>query len=535
MAQEKLISPPLRKPVQEYLTPDFATGYFTELIDRSDPAYKTPVRGMPYASIRDAKQWVIAAFPNLYFVRESRWRESDQYVLWIFGSDPKGEDTYNSEDTYGLEDTTKPGYTRVYTVRREVYNAAPSLAALSPLKTIIALKVTTQGSGYTSATVTTSNGAASTPVISGGKIVSLVLTAQGSDVTDAPTVTITGDGSGAAATAIIQSQSALLVSQKKVELPEAHPLRNEYVQVVRTYSTLPGHTLKEEEYIPEINDFIYTQKTIVANTGQNGSRTGGTEGADLVVTEYKDIDANLRVQIVSTFPNAIIGSSRTFQKSIQYSVPDEISVQPVLVKAFQIQPPPSVAGTIAEAMLVSDVAFDYRVIRGYSGPFQATVTRTVSMTGPTEVAVRWQESAEFKVIPIVLKYNQGVTGMAARGKILEIRFPSCIHGAWSISVGDVWTVTGQTVYCWEDAAHTIVTSGYPKYYPAGTDSTDVIPYKYWEIVPGITKTPVTATFPATNPATVTRGTPIIAAVHSQEWRGGLFVNDVYRITIPTET
>ena len=538
---EKLIPIPLRKPVQEYFTPDFSVGYFTELIDRTDPAYKAPVRGMPYASIRDAKQWVISAFPELYFVRETRWNESDKFVLWIFSSDPKGEDTYNSEDVFDLEDATKPGYTRVYFVRRDVYNAAPSLTPLTPLKTIIALNVTDQGDGYTTTTVTSSNGASITPVVSGGKVVSLVLTAQGSDVTTAPTITIDGDGEGATATAIIQDQSAVLVSQKKTELPDQHPLRNEYVQVVRTYSTLPGTTLTEEEYIPEINAFITTKKTIVANTGQQGSRVGGTGGDDLVVTEYKDIDANRKVEIVSTLPASVIGSTRTFKKVIQYSVPTEIPDTPTLIKAYFIKPPANIIGTIAESLFVSDYAFDYKVKTGYSGPFSADVTRTVSLTAADETPVLYQEQAEFKNIPITLSTNQSATGSAARGKIVELRFPSCIHDAWEIDFGNVFTVIGQRVRVYTDTSHStidtgssIVPGGDHTYLSTDTPSgpTSPLPYGKWDITPIIGSTPLVATFAATSPATVTRGAPIIAAVQSQPWRLGLYINDVYRITIP---
>ena len=857
MAQEKLISPPLRKPVQEYLTPDFSVGYFTELIDRTDPAYKTPVRGMPYASIRDAKQWVISAFPNLVFLKESRWRESDQFVTWTFGTDPAAEDTYNAEVTYSGESAACPIYARLYTVRRDVYDAAPTATPGAPLKTIISLHVTAHGDGYTNATVTASNGAKIAPVISAGQIVSLVLTAQGSDVTIAPTITITGDGSGATATAVIQSQSAVLVSQKKVEFPQDHPLRNEYVQVVRIYETIPGPpltgtvitgegqsgtltrqtvapgttvtpsalmvsgkvepesagksvletvvvtevfpetnlsverpdvtpekfraliptttssevlvgtvalpslsvgdlsksegqltvfkkktattaraavslpvtitqkkttpegqvatvsetlcaegdpsatasatvsfeteklgdgrmvetvqtlpdvfpqasfsaerhdpfarsfvalgtmlpitsveatsegtaaaptlgtediskseqqvtkfkkrtstksratgtlpisttgldttsaygggvvgvietlkdsggftvtpdyktvsanvdpigdgrfvekvtqlpeedewpTLTEYEYIPEIDAFIKIEKTFVKKSEENTpSRTGGTSEADLVVTEFKDHDKWRSIKIVSTFPNSIIGSSRTFIKSIQYSVPDEIVSAPVLIKAYAVTPPPAYIGTIAEGAYVTDYAFDYKVLRGYSGPFQATVTRTISLTSATDVAMCWQERAELKNLPVALSWNQTSSGAAVRGKILELKFPPCIHGVWSIDCGDIFTITGETVQCWDNASHSTVHADYPITYTLPTlPPTTPIPTQYWAITPNITKTPLTATFAATNPATVTRGTPIIAAVHSEIWRGGLYINDVYKITIPAET
>ena len=526
MAKEKLISPPLRKPVQEYLTPDFSVGYFTELIDRSDPAYKTPVRGMPYSSIRDAKQWVVAAFPNLYFVRESRWHESDQYVLWIFGSDPKGEDTYNAEDTYGLEDSSKPGYIRVYNVRREVYNAAPALTPLTPLKTIISITVTAQGDGYTFAEVTAANGASITPVISGGKIVSLVLTAQGSDVTSAPIVTIAGDGTGAAATAVIQTQSAVLVRQEKKELPEQHPLRNEYVQVIRTYSTLPGATLTEVDYIAEINSFIKTEKTVVAKTSphQAGSRSGGTGGADLVVTEYKDIDANQTIKIVATFPAAIIGSSWTFRAPLSFAIPAEISVKPEV----KVVRPPTIEMLIATytsyaaaismdpdfrdaqiarlRKLVSNMALDFAVRESYTKNFSATVTRSLDMESTTETELNMVPEGYSRVS--ILKYLAGdgdvVSPDTLISTLVPVHIPSCIHPSWVIEIGqqiDLEYVPG--VGAWGGG---------------------------WMIKDS--DLPINIYLPQTSPSEIPYGQVIIAKVASSLWRGGLYVNDIYRIMLP---
>ncbi|WP_297369521.1 right-handed parallel beta-helix repeat-containing protein [Acidocella sp.] len=66
------------------------------------------------------------------------------------------------------------------------------------------IKVTVQGLGYTTATVTISgagSGAAAIPWISGGKIIGIQMTSFGSGYGTTTTVTITGDGAGAAAVA----------------------------------------------------------------------------------------------------------------------------------------------------------------------------------------------------------------------------------------------------------------------------------------------------------------------------------------------
>ncbi|HEY0656634.1 MAG TPA: VCBS repeat-containing protein, partial [Chryseosolibacter sp.] len=78
---------------------------------------------------------------------------------------------------------------------------------------ISSIKVDTQGSGYTSATVTITGGggtgATATATIKSGKISGITITNAGSgyDATSPPTVTITGNGTGATATATVASGS----------------------------------------------------------------------------------------------------------------------------------------------------------------------------------------------------------------------------------------------------------------------------------------------------------------------------------------
>ncbi|HEY0770724.1 MAG TPA: VCBS repeat-containing protein, partial [Sphingobacteriaceae bacterium] len=78
---------------------------------------------------------------------------------------------------------------------------------------ISSIKVDTQGSGYTSATVTITGGggtgATATATLKSGKISGITITNPGSgyDPTSPPTVTITGNGTGATATATVASGS----------------------------------------------------------------------------------------------------------------------------------------------------------------------------------------------------------------------------------------------------------------------------------------------------------------------------------------
>lgn len=74
---------------------------------------------------------------------------------------------------------------------------------------VASVTVGNQGSGYTSATVAFSappaggTTATGTATVSGGKVTTITVTSQGSGYLTAPTVTITGDGTAAAATAVL--------------------------------------------------------------------------------------------------------------------------------------------------------------------------------------------------------------------------------------------------------------------------------------------------------------------------------------------
>jgi hypothetical protein len=120
---EKPFIPPFRKPVSEFPTPDPSVAFYTELVNRDDPAYmaNAPVkRGQLYANMVGAKREVIDTYPTLFFLRERKFQLSDQQVLWDWATDEQAHDTYNAEVTYVANAVAYPAFTRVYTVRREL-------------------------------------------------------------------------------------------------------------------------------------------------------------------------------------------------------------------------------------------------------------------------------------------------------------------------------------------------------------------------------------------------------------------------------
>src|SRR6266566_1362766 len=126
---EQPFVPPPRKPVSTYPTPDPTVAFYTELVNRDDPAYtaNAPMkRGDLYANIVGAKQEVIDQYPNLFFLRERQFQQSDQLVLWDWATDERACDTYNSTDTYVANNVNFPAFTRTYTIRRDLYEGAPT-------------------------------------------------------------------------------------------------------------------------------------------------------------------------------------------------------------------------------------------------------------------------------------------------------------------------------------------------------------------------------------------------------------------------
>lgn len=246
MPEDRPQIPPARFAVREFQTPNFADGFYSEVFKRTDPAYMqfvVPKRGTLYSTIIGANNAVIALFPNLYFLKETRLGSSHEWVVWIWATDPLAEDSYNARVTYTNECVDNPIYERVRTVRRDVYENNPSIATLTDLTSMVAVNIGGAGTGYTKATGTTTSGATVTFICFNGSIISGIVTNCGTGVAQGDTITVIGDGTGAGATAVVQPTGSVLISQKKQEFPDDSPLRWEYVQVLLVYETLPGPIL----------------------------------------------------------------------------------------------------------------------------------------------------------------------------------------------------------------------------------------------------------------------------------------------------
>lgn len=242
---EQQRTPPDRKPVSEFPTPSHAVAFYTELVVRTDPAYKAnaPVkRGSRYSTMVGANRDVIATYPELFFLQETKTND-DQRVLWHWATDENAHDTYNADVTYVANAITYPAFTRVYTTRRELYEAEPTLPIGSPLPGIIAVEITSPGQNHTSArgVIDGTSVAIDFVVDSTGGLVNAVITNTGAELIQNGTpITIIGDGQDSEAIAITQPVGCVLTAQKKEELPDQDPLQHELVKITRVYETLPG-------------------------------------------------------------------------------------------------------------------------------------------------------------------------------------------------------------------------------------------------------------------------------------------------------
>lgn len=275
MPEERPQIPPPRFAVREFHSPNFADGFYTEVIKRTDPGYLAigaPRRGALYSTIMGANPQVIAQFPNLYFLDEQRLGTDHESVVWIWATDPAAQDSYNAEVVYAEDQLAYPTYKRVYTVRRDVRDAGGFGGAIfDTLTSLIAIRVDAVGAGYSKQTaITFSSGSAkAVPVIAAGAIIAIIVTKGGGTYTVPPTVIITdvGGGQSASATAMIQPQSALFVRQIEQEFPDESPWRWEFVRISNEYRTLPGPVVTEFIEHPQTSiPLVVSNQEIAANT-----------------------------------------------------------------------------------------------------------------------------------------------------------------------------------------------------------------------------------------------------------------------------
>lgn len=337
-------SPLTRYALQDINTPCQTDGFYVELVSREDPAYQrfTPMaRGTPYATVPGADSRIVARYTGnqLYFLKQTADIDSmrvmfnsqyDNYVLWIWATQTLSQDSYNSRITYVDESVDVPRFERVSTVKRDVWERNPTLAYESTLTAMIGAKVFAPGTGYGALdangnvipTIGTLGNAMALGVVgTGGAIVSWVVVVEGSGITDAGSLVITGSGTGASATAIVQPVAAILLHQEKRELADSDPLSHDYVEIVNVWETVPGVALSNIKWDSNSNTFPSESK-------QKKLKSAITPGASIItiggdpyvqIITQQDIDDNTAYEIVTLLPPPEAHNLATAVESTKYA------------------------------------------------------------------------------------------------------------------------------------------------------------------------------------------------------------------------
>lgn len=213
--------------------------------------------GQPYlaTSIHNADQ--AAKYASLISLSQKAGKDREfQERFWA--SDPKTQDLYNYAIEYGSKNTTLPNFKRKYLEKRDDYPVLVR-ANLSTFTGIYAIRITAGGTGYVApiASITDAGGGTGAAAIalfdSNGVIKKITLKAEGVNYVT-PVVTITdtapGPGAGATAVAIIQPANCLLTEESAQ--PATDPWGSLYLEVDRTYESLPGDILFDIVPDPEL-------------------------------------------------------------------------------------------------------------------------------------------------------------------------------------------------------------------------------------------------------------------------------------------
>src|SRR6266550_6137411 len=124
MPTERPGIPPSGVPIRSFPTPVIGEGFYTERVDTGAPDYRPIQRGTKYSSIVGGDRSVTDQFPELYFLRENTSPQIYPWATRLWATDRNAEDTYNSAVEYVSEAVNFPAYTRLYTVRRDSYEAS---------------------------------------------------------------------------------------------------------------------------------------------------------------------------------------------------------------------------------------------------------------------------------------------------------------------------------------------------------------------------------------------------------------------------
>jgi hypothetical protein len=215
------------------------------------------------------------------------------------------------------------------------------------------------------------------------------VTAEGTGYTAAPTVSFSSGT--AAATALIQATTCVLIKQQFEQFPEDDPRFSLFLLETRVYHTLPGPTLTQWQFQERIEKYVKIDKQLVLKSTVPADPNDEAL-ADGVTIEYQDLTAVYSAKITTTVPADIAwendGEDFIYEATVSHRFPDQITEDPVIIVAFLLN----------SNGVAIDYGWDVKVEEGYAGPCRAVITERYTFD-PTDAAFIAALPAPTQVFP----------------------------------------------------------------------------------------------------------------------------------------
>lgn len=464
---------PLNKPWSLNPTPEVLDDFIVQLVDSENTPelYRDLSPGDPHPNQE--------RFPGYLFVGQSPLSHSRTQQFW---STPayQNQDLYNYDIDYVQDSRAHELFIRRYLVLRTAYNSFAT-GTSGTLSGVFQIRVNGAGSGYDPesppAVTVTGNGSGCTAealVGKNGEVYFIRITAEGSGYTANPTVTIDPPSAGvqAGALAFIQDQSCVLIKQRAQELPADDKRYSLFLLVTRVYQPFPGPEIIEWRHVPKIGIYVQITKQLILNTDIPADNNTAVypEG---VTVEYQELTAVFGVMITTTIPTTgfvweseEVTNDYIYEGTEDYRWPDQIPVRPNIHML--------VAGN------ASGVAFDFalqcKIEEGYVGPCRAVFKERYTFD-PTDAAFIAGLPAVTQVFPDSHTILTGVIFLPAGGgspprvQYLTWPIPAALHPALNYSSAPI-IVNGNIPL--PPQANTFIRGDVPATVPSGFDPGDSI-------------------------------------------------------------
>jgi hypothetical protein len=359
------------------MSPEVLDDMIVEVVDteKSPGSYKRLSPGEPYPDQ--------SKYAGYLFLAQKTLSHSKVQQYWTTPAF-QNQDLYNYARDYVSDSPDHPIFLRTYKTRRDQYT---TLAAEAVLTGLWQIKLTNAGSGYdpdSPPTVTIGGpGSAATAVAlvnPDGTIAWIRITSEGSGYTTAPIITIAAPTSGvtATATATVQGAACFLISQKTQNFPEDDPRFSLFLIETRVYQAFPGPVLSKWDLEPRLDTLVKVDKQLVLKSAVPANPNAAVL-ADNVTVEYQDLTARYSAKITTTITAGIAwengGEDFVYQGFVSHRFPDQITEDPVVIAAY----------ALSSNQIAAAYGWDLKVEEGYSGPCQAEIRERYTFD-PTNTA-----------------------------------------------------------------------------------------------------------------------------------------------------